>query len=164
MTISKDRRADVSPRPANATERSVASGEPQKNTAVALILNNSIGGDEGTYISKQMDDQALDIGKEELKGGKILRLGEGIKITYDGGVMFQKNSSKLTEVSKNDLRRISQTLSQHNNTRLVIEGHTDGSGSGKDNLALSRARAKAVADFFLAEKFDSQQNECCRLR
>jgi outer membrane protein OmpA-like peptidoglycan-associated protein len=137
---------------ASANSRSVASGEPQKNTAIGVILNNTVGGDEGMYISRQMDAQALDIGKEELKGGKILRVGEGIKITYDGGVMFKGNSSTLTEVSKNDLRRISQVLSQHNNTRLVIEGHTD--VSGKNGLELSRARAKAVADFFIADKFE----------
>ncbi len=136
---------------------SVSSGEPQKNTAVAVILDSDVGGDEGMYISKQMDAQAMDIGKEKLTGGSILRVGEGIKITYDGTVMFAKNTYILTEATKKDLRRIAATLKEYNNTRLVIEGHTDGEGSEKDNMSLSQARAKAVADFLLSEQIPANK-------
>jgi outer membrane protein OmpA-like peptidoglycan-associated protein len=136
---------------------SVSSGEPQKNTAVAVILDSDVGGDEGIYISKQMDAQAMDIGKEKLTGGSILRVGEGIKITYDGSAMFAKNTYILTEASQKDLRRIAATLKEYNNTRLVIEGHTDGEGTEKDNMTLSHARAKAVADFFLKEKIPANK-------
>jgi outer membrane protein OmpA-like peptidoglycan-associated protein len=136
---------------------SVSSGEPQKNTAVAVILDNDVGGDEGMYISKQMDAQAMDIGKEKLTGGSILRVGEGIKITYDGSTMFAKNTYILTEATKKDLRHIAATLKEYNNTRLVIEGHTDGEGSEKENMALSRARAKAVADFLLSEEIPANK-------
>lgn len=133
--------------------QTVSSGQPQKNSAVAVILSNDVGGDEGAFISNQMDEQALEIGKEKLSGGNILRIGEGIKITYDGAAMFAPNTLVLTEASKKDLRRIATTLNEYNNnTRLIIEGHTDGTGSEQHNLELSRARAKAVADFLLMEK------------
>jgi len=131
-------------RSAGGTQRTVSTGEPQKNTAVAIILAHDIGGDEGMYISKQMDAQALEIGKEKLTAGQIVRIGEGIKITYDGSAMFAKNTYILTEATKKDLRRIAATLTAYNNTKLIIEGHTDGTGSEKNNLHLSRARAQAV--------------------
>jgi outer membrane protein OmpA-like peptidoglycan-associated protein len=140
-------------------QRSVSTGEPQKNTAVAVILAHDIGGDEGMYISKQMDAQALEIGKEKLTAGEIVRIGEGIKITYDGSAMFAKNTYILTEATKKDLRRIAATLTAYNNTKLIIEGHTDGTGSEKTNLNLSRARAQAVADFLASEKFDKNKIE-----
>lgn len=134
------------------TGQTVFSGEPQKNTAVAAILNNEVGGDEGLYISKQMDEQATEIGKEKLTGGSILRVGEGIKITYDGNLIFAEDTYILTEAAKKDLRRIAETLREFKNTIVIVEAHTDGSGSEKNNLAVSRIRAKAVADFLAAEK------------
>jgi outer membrane protein OmpA-like peptidoglycan-associated protein len=146
-------------RSAAGTQRTVSTGEPQKNTAVAIILAHDIGGDEGMYISKQMDAQALEIGKEKLTAGQIVRIGEGIKITYDGSAMFAKNTYILTEATKKDLRRIAATLTAYNNTKLIIEGHTDGTGSEKNNLHLSRARAQAVADFLASEKFDKSKIE-----
>ncbi len=133
------------------TGQTVSSGEPQKNTAVAAILNNDIGGDEGMYISKQMDEQAMEIGKEKLTGGSILRVGEGIKITYDGNLVFADNTYILTEATRKDLRRIAQTLKKFNNTNVIVEAHTDGLGSERNNLAVSRIRAKVVADFLSAE-------------
>jgi outer membrane protein OmpA-like peptidoglycan-associated protein len=146
-------------RKTKGTQRTVSTGEPQKNTAVAIILAHDIGGDEGMYISRQMDAQALEIGKEKLTAGQIVRIGEGIKITYDGSAMFAKNTYILTEATKKDLRRIAATLTTYNNTKLIIEGHTDGTGSEKNNLNLSRARAQAVADFLASEKFDRSKIE-----
>jgi outer membrane protein OmpA-like peptidoglycan-associated protein len=140
--------------------QTVSSGQPQKNSAVAVIMSNDVGGDEGEFISNQMDAQALEIGREKLSGGSILRIGEGIKITYDGTVLFAPNTFVLTEAAKKDLRRIAATLNEYNNnTRLVIEGHTDGSGSEQNNLELSRARAKAVAEFLLMEKVPASKIE-----
>jgi outer membrane protein OmpA-like peptidoglycan-associated protein len=156
----KDAKQSAAPdRKPKSIQRTVSTGEPQKNTAVAIILGHDMGGDEGMYISKQMDAQALEIGKEKLTAGQIVRIGEGIKITYDGSAMFAKNTYILTEVAKKDLRRIAATLTAYNNTKLVIEGHTDGTGSEKVNLKLSQARAQAVADFLAAEKFDRNRIE-----
>jgi outer membrane protein OmpA-like peptidoglycan-associated protein len=146
-------------RKTKSSQRTVSSGEPQKNTAVAIILAHDVGGDEGMYISKQMDAQAMEMGKEKLAAGQIVRIGEGIKITYDGSAMFAKNTYILTEAAKKDLRRIAATLTAYNNTKLIIEGHTDGTGSEKTNLNISRARAQAVAEFLSAEKFDRSKIE-----
>lgn len=130
---------------------SVPSGEPQKNTAVAVIFNNEIGGDAGMFISRQMDEQAMELGKEKLSGGRILRIGEGIKITYDGNMMFAGKGASLSETAQNDLRRITETLKTFDNTDIIIEGHTDGAGTTQSNLEMSRARAKAVADFLMSQ-------------
>lgn len=137
--------------------RSITVGDPQNNSAVALILGSDIGGAEGTYISKQMDIQATELGNTDVKSMKILRIGEGIKVTCDGNVMFSKNSSALTETSKKDLDNLAGLLTKYNNTKLVVEGHTDGSGPATHNHVLSEQRAKAVAAYLASHNISSQR-------
>jgi outer membrane protein OmpA-like peptidoglycan-associated protein len=134
--------------------RSITVGDPQNNSAVALIIGSDIGGNEGIYISKQMDIQAIDMGEANLKGVKILRVGEGIKVTFDGNLMFKKNSSRLSEQSKKNLDRLAGTLVKYDKTKLIIEGHTDGTGSTIHNQILSEERANAVALYLSTKKID----------
>jgi outer membrane protein OmpA-like peptidoglycan-associated protein len=132
--------------------RSITVGDPQNNSAVALIIASDVGGSEGIYISKQMDLQATDMGATQLKGVKILRVGEGIKVTFDGDLMFRKNSSRLSEQSKRNLDRLAETLVKYDKTKLIIEGHTDGTGSATHNQTLSEQRAQAVALYLSMRK------------
>ena len=132
--------------------QTVTVGDPQNNSAVALILGSDVGGSEGVYISRQMDIQASDLGKGQMRGMRILRVGEGIKITCDGNLMFTKNSSVLSDDSKKSLDQISIALKKYNNTKLVIEGHTDGSGSATHNHVLSEQRAQAVANYLTSQQ------------
>jgi outer membrane protein OmpA-like peptidoglycan-associated protein len=148
---------DVEAVPSEADTRSVAVGEPQNNSAVGLIIGSTLGGEPGIYISKQMDIQAEEIGKTELEGARILRVGEGIKITFDGSVMFAKNSARLSATSQRSLKRVGDVLVKYPHTKLVIEGHTDGSGSAKHNKALSAQRANAVAKYLAQQNVDQKR-------
>jgi len=134
--------------------RSVSVGEPQDNSAVALLLGSTLGGDPGLYISKQMDVQAEDLGRQEMEGVRIVRMGEGIKLTFDGSIMFAKNSSTLSASSKKSLDRIAASLVKYPYRRVVIEGHTDGTGSVKHNQTLSEQRAEAVAAYLGTQKVE----------
>ncbi len=59
-------------------------------------------------------------------------------------VMFQVNSSKLTKNSYPGIRELADSLKANPDLDLVIEGHTDNTGSPAYNLELSRERADAV--------------------
>jgi outer membrane protein OmpA-like peptidoglycan-associated protein len=154
-TASAQPTADVEMVPTGEPDvRSVTVGEPNDNSAVALILGSTLGGDPGLYISKQMDVQAEDLGQQEMEGVRILRMGEGIKVTFDGSVMFTENSASLSASSKKSLDRIAASLVKYPYRRVVIEGHTDGTGSTKHNQALSEKRADAVAAYLGTQKVD----------
>lgn len=147
--------ADVEAVPVREPDvRSVTVGEPQDNSAVALILGSALGGEPGLYISRQMDVQAEDLGRQPMDGVRIVRMGEGIKVTFDGSIMFAENSSALSARSKKSLDHIAASLVKYPYRKVVIEGHTDGTGTGKRNKALSEKRAGAVAAYLSAQKVE----------
>jgi outer membrane protein OmpA-like peptidoglycan-associated protein len=68
-------------------------------------------------------------------------------------VTFARGSATLTEPSKEFLRRIGEALKKNsgNFDLLLVEGHTDATGSKEINKALSQKRAEAVKAFLASE-------------
>ncbi len=120
----------------------MAGGE---NTALGVILGSAVGGTAGVLIGRQMDKQAEELEKE-LEKAEVKRVGEGINITFDSGIMFPVNQSSLTADSKKNLTELAKTLNEYKDTNILIEGHTDDSGKAEYNMNLSLARAASVKE------------------
>ncbi len=120
-------------------------GSKSDNTAKGAILGAVIGGAAGALIGNYMDKQAREL-QEDLEGAKVERVGEGIKITFDSGILFTVNSDALTGTSKQNIVSLAKTLQKYEDTNILIEGHTDSSGSEEYNQTLSEKRAGSVAD------------------
>lgn len=116
------------------------------NTAKGAILGAVIGGAAGTAIGVYMDRQAREL-DEELDGATVERVGEGIKVTFDSGILFGFDSYDLTSQAKENIREMAETLKKYEDTNILIEGHTDDVGKETYNQNLSERRAKAVADY-----------------
>jgi outer membrane protein OmpA-like peptidoglycan-associated protein len=121
-------------------------GKQSDNTAVGAIIGAGVGGAAGALIGDRMDKQAAEL-KADLKGARVERVGEGIKITFDSGLMFDFDSYSLRSETKSNLMDLAKTLNKYPDTNILIEGHTDKTGPEDYNLMLSRRRALAVADF-----------------
>ena len=121
-------------------------GENNGSTATGAILGAVIGGAAGGAIGAYMDKQAKEIEKD-IEGADVERVGEGIKITFDSGLLFGVDKSTLNESTKENLRELAQTLQKYEDTQILIEGHTDNTGSEEYNKKLSDRRADAVADY-----------------
>jgi len=122
-------------------------GKKTGNTAVGAILGAAIGGTAGLWIGDYMDKQAEDLNKDLGEGATIERVGEGIRVTFDSGILFEFNKSDLSAESKQSLTKFAETVNKYEDTKIILEGHTDSVGSEEYNLQLSEKRAKAVADF-----------------
>jgi outer membrane protein OmpA-like peptidoglycan-associated protein len=103
-----------------------------------------IGGAAGAYIGRYMDKQAEEI-QGDIEGAKVERVGEGIKITFKSGLLFNTGEATLQEQARTDLVKLSATLNKYADTKVLIEGHTDDVGSDEFNMDLSQKRAQAVA-------------------
>ena len=73
------------------------------------------------------------------------------KSTYGGSskdtsVNFGTNKFNLTTAQKNELNRMAAKIDKTGVSRVTLRGHADSRG-GVDNMALSKNRAKATADY-----------------
>jgi len=126
-------------------------GHQTGNTAVGAIIGAAVGGAAGAYIGNYMDKQAAEI-QRDLEGAKVERVGEGIKITFDSGILFDVNKAELKQASRDDLTRLAGILNKYPDTNILLEGHTDATGTEEWNLELSRLRAQSVANYLAGQQ------------
>lgn len=120
-------------------------GKAAGNTALGAIIGATVGGVAGGIIGKQMDKQAEEI--EQIPGAEVTRVGEGINVTFDSGVLFSLDSDDLSTDAETKLTELTSILNKYPDTYILVEGHTDASGSDSHNNQLSKKRAKSVSDF-----------------
>jgi outer membrane protein OmpA-like peptidoglycan-associated protein len=121
-------------------------GKIAGNTLLGAIAGAAIGGAAGAYIGRQMDKQAAEM-RRDLQGAKVERVGEGIKITFDSGLMFDVNKYDLRAASQTNLTKLATILNKYPDTNILVEGHTDSTGTREINMPLSENRAKAVSAY-----------------
>lgn len=121
-------------------------GKQAGNTILGAIIGAAVGGAAGAYIGHYMDKQAAEI-EQDLQGATVERVGEGIKITFNSGLLFDVNKANLRDASKAELAKLAQILNKYPDTNILVEGHTDNTGSEEYNLELSRQRAQSVENY-----------------
>ncbi len=121
-------------------------GKIAGNTTTGAIVGAAVGGASGAAIGNYMDRQSREL-EEDLEGAKIERVGEGIKITFDSGILFDVNSSQLKTASKEEISKLAEILQKYEDTNVMFAGYTDNTGREEYNQQLSEKRAKAVAEY-----------------
>lgn len=121
-----------------------AIGKKAGNTAAGAIIGAAIGGTAGAAIGNYMDRQAAEI-RRDIKGARVERVGEGIKITFNSGILFDVGSDALKSVARNNIDQLATVLNKYKDTEILIEGHTDSTGSESMNMRLSNKRASSVS-------------------
>lgn len=121
-------------------------GHQYDNTALGAIIGAVVGGTAGVLIGKNMDKQAEEM-RREVENAEIERVGEGIKVTFDSGILFEFDSAELQPEAKKNIQSMADVLRKYPNSDILIEGDTDNTGSDEYNQKLSERRARAVADY-----------------
>jgi outer membrane protein OmpA-like peptidoglycan-associated protein len=125
-------------------------GKATGSTARGAIVGAAVGGAAGANIGHQMDQKAKEI-KGSVAGAEVTRVGEGLVVTFDSGLLFDFDSSVLRAESKRNLDNLAANLSSFGDSKLLLVGHTDSQGADDYNLDLSRRRATAVASYLEAQ-------------
>lgn len=68
-------------------------------------------------------------------------------------IYFKTGKNSFTDETSIRLDGVSKILSDYTNSKFVVEGHTDSTGSDKVNTALSQKRADAVMNFLISNGF-----------
>ena len=125
-------------------------GNAAGSTAKGAIIGAVLGGAAGAIIGQQMDKQAADL-EEDLEGAEIERVGEGIQVTFDSGILFGFDSAELRPEARENLTTLAQSLNEYPQTDVIVIGHTDSKGSDAYNQGLSERRAGSAADYLKAQ-------------
>jgi outer membrane protein OmpA-like peptidoglycan-associated protein len=135
-----------------------AIGKATGSTARGAIIGAAVGGAAGAIIGHQMDQKAKEI-QGSVAGAEVTRVGEGLVVTFDSGLLFDFDSDVLRTESRNNLDNLASNLSSFGDSKLLLVGHTDAQGTDSYNLDLSRRRATAVASYLESRGVSSARVE-----
>ncbi|SEJ43281.1 Outer membrane protein OmpA [Dyadobacter koreensis] len=127
-----------------------------KNSAIGALIGAAVGGSAGYLIGRHMDKQAQEL-KQAIPDATVERVGEGINLTFNSGLLFKINSADLSEDAKQELKKVGGILAKYEDTQILLEGHTDDTGSDDLNMKLSERRAKAVSSYLETENIPSSR-------
>lgn len=76
-----------------------------------------------------------------------LELDDRIELSLGSDVLFEFNSAAIQDAARERLATLGELIRQRGRGQVLVVGHTDAIGDETANLALSRRRAQAVADW-----------------
>ena len=134
---------------AGAVIGGIASG-----SARGAIIGAAVGGAAGAAIGGIMDAQAEDL-QDKLPNARVERVGEGIQVTFDSGILFDVNSATLRSAAQQNLTDLANSLQEYEGTDVLVVGHTDATGADAYNQSLSERRADAARNFLVGAGLES---------
>ena len=127
-----------------------AIGKANGSTAKGAIIGAAVGGVVGGVIGHQMDQQAKEL-DQNIPGAIVERVGEGIQVTFESGLLFDFNSDRVKPEAQKNLSNLAASLGKYPNSSLLIVGHTDAVGSDQFNQGLSERRAVSAASYLIGQ-------------
>jgi outer membrane protein OmpA-like peptidoglycan-associated protein len=124
---------------------SVAMG---KRKADQILTGTVIGAGIGAGVGAYMDAQEEKLAR--IPGTTVERVSQDtLLVHFDSDILFAIDSATLTWPSRMNLGKVANVISEYKKTAVVIQGHTDSTGSEAHNQDLSERRAGAVKGFFV---------------
>jgi outer membrane protein OmpA-like peptidoglycan-associated protein len=131
-------------------------GRQTGNTARGAIIGAVVGGAAGAVIGRRMDRQAEQL-ESTLPAADVERVGEGIAVTFESGVLYPFDSDQILPAGRENLRQLANSLRQYPETEVLIVGHTDSQGADDYNMRLSFRRAEAARAYLSAQGIDASR-------
>lgn len=124
-----------------------------KGAAIGSAIGAAVGAGAGALIGKKMDKQQEQLAST-LPDAQVEQTTDqnglqAIKVTFDGGILFQTGKYALNSQAQQDLSRFAMSLKQNPLTDVQIIGFTDNTGSFAVNQKLSNERADAVMTYLV---------------
>jgi outer membrane protein OmpA-like peptidoglycan-associated protein len=125
-------------------------GRAVGSTARGAIVGAAVGGAAGAVIGQRMDRQAAELAGD-LQGADVQRIGEGIVVTFDSGLLFAFDSDRIEGAARTNLSNLAASLNRHPTSEVLIVGHTDNVGSAQYNQGLSERRAASARAYLVSQ-------------
>jgi outer membrane protein OmpA-like peptidoglycan-associated protein len=120
-------------------------------TLLGAAIGGAVGGASGAGVGHMMDKQEAEM-RDALATSEavaVQREGDLLALTLKGDVTFDVNSDTIRPGLYNELDRVANILVRYPETSILVEGHTDSTGSEAYNQQLSERRANSVKRLLL---------------
>ena len=131
-------------------------GKKVGSTAKGAIIGAAVGGTAGAIIGARMDKQARELAME-IPGARVERVGEGIVVTFESGLLFAYDSDVIQGNAGTNLTNLAESLDKYDDTDVLIVGHTDATGSDAYNQGLSERRAASAANYLVSRGVERER-------
>ena len=119
-----------------------------KRAADDILIGTAIGAAVGAGVGAYMDAQEKKL--TQIPGTSVERMDEDtLVLRFDSDLLFPVGSDRPTAESLATLGEVGDVLVQYPKTAIVVQGHTDSSGTTSFNEDLSERRAFAVKDLLV---------------
>ena len=119
------------------------------------LIGAGIGAAAGAGVGYLLDEQEREfnerLAQSQVQVSRDQSQGqEAILLTMPSGVTFQTDSATIQSGFRSTLDEVAATLNEYPDSRIVVSGHTDSTGSADYNQTLSQQRADAVANYLIS--------------
>ena len=135
-------------------------GKIAGNTVVGAAVGTAVGAGTGALIGRHMDKvKAQAVENAQVESYTDANGLQGVKVTFDSGILFGTGSSTLQAAAKNSLTQFANNVLKVNtDCDVAVQGYTDNAGwknstaeqSAQKNINLSQQRAQAVTSYLLS--------------
>jgi len=113
-----------------------------------ILAGAAIGAGIGAGVGAYMDHQEEKLAR--IPGTTVERVGKNmLLIHFDSDILFETDSASLVGASTSTLDQVALVLNDYPKTAVVVQGHTDSTGSEEHNQNLSERRAQSVQGYLL---------------
>lgn len=136
-----------------------AIGRDTTSTVIGALAGAVVGGLAGGAIGGYMDRQEAELRRVESisQGATVERNQQQLLVTLRSDVLFDVDSARLKPGAYDELDHVADILTRYPETLVMVDGHTDSTGSEAHNQRLSENRAFAVTDALVQRGVDSRR-------
>jgi outer membrane protein OmpA-like peptidoglycan-associated protein len=136
---------------ASGAVAAILKGERQ---ADEILAGAAIGAVIGTGVGVYMDRQEERLAR--IPGTTVERVGENLLLVrFDSNVLFEVDSAIVGSSGRSAVEEVASVLTEYPKTAVIVQGHTDSTGSEEHNQELSERRAGAVRGLLVGDGVDS---------
>ena len=123
-----------------------AIGGDTTGTLIGAGVGAAAGGMIGRKVGSNMDQQEAAMRKQlaAVEAANIQRNADMLAVTFKADALFDVDSAALKAGAFDEIQRVATVLNQYPQTKIIVAGHTDSTGSESHNLLLSERRANSV--------------------